>query len=219
MDRKAERETQAIRSFSPRTRGWTGGRGRGCQGLRWFSPRTRGWTARQGQPPEAGRGFPRARGDGPPTRAVLGAMMKFSPRTRGWTVGAHDLRVPSTVFPAHAGMDRTSSSASRRPAAFSPRTRGWTVRERRGRVVVAPFSPRTRGWTDSLELLYSRCQRFPRARGDGPGPRPRRVLAHVVFPAHAGMDRLRARPQRFRRAFSPRTRGWTGVNNACSFCS
>ena len=174
--------------------------------------------------------FPRARGDGPVGQRAIRLLHSFSPRTRGWTDGRPRHLDQAGVFPAHAGMDRTLTPSGRMAHPFSPRTRGWTAHHRRVRAggqrfprargdgptrVGAlcwqrPFSPRTRGWTGRrlLPLLHDRAF-SPRTRGwtvvggIGSGGNP-------VFPAHAGMDRVRWKWPASWLAFSPRTRGWTG---------
>ena len=129
--------------------------------------------------------LPRTRGDGPSptTRARRGRAA--SPHTRGWTpvTGLVALLLPG--FPAHAGMDPPSSSGGQAPPRL-PRTRGD------GRPGIADVlrigttaSPHTRGWTAMT---------------------PRRMVAVLGFPAHAGMDPPSARHQ-LSPPWLPRTRG------------
>ena len=127
---------------------------------------------------------------------------------RGWTGCGPPSPGGAPVFPAHAGMDRHVSLYGMCPTAFSPRMRGWT----------GPVRP-----------TRYRNSRFPRACGDGPAGDTVKIPYFNVFPAHAGMDRIRVRlgrgstrfpracgdgpkaqaPQRTFLTFSPRMRGWT----------
>ena len=191
------------------------------------SPHTRGWTrrlddaaaARLGFPAHAGMdpwtrwcaaarsGLPRTRGDGPALSDRGGHGGRASPHTRGWTPGPAGVPPHDLGFPAHAGMDPAGPGRPDPPGGL-PRTRGD------GPVTCPPVdrairaSPHTRGWTRL------------------PDPTRRR---RPGFPAHAGMDRIRADkicacgglprtrgdgPGRSRRrgaahAASPHTRGWT----------
>ena len=89
-----------------------------------------------------------------------------------------------TGFPAHAGMDPARIRCSRGCAGV-PRTRGDGPVLPLGGVDGQVGSPHTRGWTP--------LQRRERRRDHG-------------FPAHAGMDRRSADPDRARGRV-PRTRG------------
>ena len=151
--------------------------------------------------------LPRTRGDGPEAEEEARNLDTASPHTRGWTLVTGFRPVTRRGFPAHAGMDPPTI----RPGSTSwrlPRTRGdgpWVcVRDRQ----LQRASPHTRGWT--------------RPRSNGRHDRD-------GFPAHAGMDPMRARVQpalrglprtrgdgprvRYRGALagsaSPHTRGWT----------
>ncbi|MDB6134173.1 MAG: hypothetical protein JWM59_2416 [Verrucomicrobiales bacterium] len=152
-------------------------------------------------------GFPRPRGDGPPSGASFWNHWRFSPPTRGWTGRILWHAHLCGVFPAHAGMDRLFGMGLRAGWCF-PRPRGdgpqMTARE----VTERRFSPPTRGWTLLMPMAF---------------------IFSRVFPAHAGMDRgglgVFQGPLRFPRPrgdgpdltvneprtgpFSPPTRGWT----------
>ena len=206
-------------------RGWTG-TGIVVENPRLVFPAHAGMDRRPSKAPASWSSFPRACGDGPqPGRS--GSCEAFSPRMRGWTEDDLVAYLRDRVFPAHAGMDHSSASAKAFIKRF-PRACG-----------DGPFGPRYREPFD----------RFPRACGDGPNPLPqdtqafrfsprmrgwtgqhvKKVLAYVVFPAHAGMDRTPGTTvigcSSFPRAcgdgppivppptdptpFSPRMRGWT----------
>ena len=132
-------------------------------------------------------GFPRTRGDGPPTVLASASAWKVSPHTRGWTLAALHLDALGVGFPAHAGMD-PSSRPPRRSGSRFPRTRGDGPRSDTVADWLDRVSPHTRGWT------------------------PRRlspVSPGWGFPAHAGMDRVVAAASRRPNTVSPHTRGWT----------
>ena len=175
----------------PRTRG-DGPRPRGAASRpRGASPHTRGWTpvpivhgpidggfpAHAGMDPairssaaSSGR-LPRTRGDGPDGAVRPGAGPGASPHTRGWTRLPRAEPLGVEGFPAHAGMD-PAPWATAWSRSWLPRTRGDgpdAAALRGGRVTA---SPHTRGWTPPA----------PAAGWRLPG-----------FPAHAGMDRRRAR--------------------------
>ena len=191
------------------------------------------------------KGFPRPRGDGPHPQEGNDEHETVSPPTRGWTDQLFLVVRPRVGFPAHAGMDprhrlrRSTKRRFPRPRGDGPMNR-WTLR------VQPEVSPPTRGWTrlkatttttqtgfpahagmDPSDVIR-RCahMRFPRPRGDGPGPRRgpipiprvspptrgwtlRRLdcgTPRTGFPAHAGMDRFADwRPGR--RLRFPRPRG------------
>ena len=129
-------------------------------------------------------GLPRTRGDGPWRRSRASASSAASPHTRGWTPPACRPSAEPSGFPAHAGMD-----PARRQREIDrgrlPRTRGDGPDNCAYRDSSSRASPHTRGWTlDRLSEL-------------------RPLLG---FPAHAGMDRRRARERRRDHRF-PRTRG------------
>ncbi len=129
-----------------------------------------------------------------------------SPRTRGWTVPVKDLFDACYVFPAHAGMDRSSISRSQRGFTCSPRTRGWTGRGDVGGL-RRRCVPRARGDGPAHRFGQTvNVGRVPRARGDGPSEPWPTTSPMLVFPAHAGMDRLQ--DFRFRQSLRvPRARG------------
>ena len=135
--------------------------------------------------------FPRARGDGPKGRIRV--------------------VVFQDVFPAHAGMDRRCAAASW-PCCRFPRARGDGPTAGQVTFEANTFSPRTRGWTEFRDRHHAPPLRFPRARGDGPLDMERYKKASAVFPAHAGMDRGGAAAPGGFDEFSPRTRGWTGLD-------
>ncbi len=205
---RAYRNGRMACGFSPHTRGWTVFQCRISFGFGVF-PAHAGMDRNNGPSAPTPAGFPRTRGDGPATGAVIRTFTGFSPHTRGWTGTAtrqHRLR---PVFPAHAGMDRIPARCMV-PWHRFPRTRGDGPTAAKKTPAKKPFSPHTRGWTV--------------ARGKASGGAP-------VFPAHAGMDRQSHEKSRMARrfprtrgdgpchwgrapqgrTFSPHTRGWTGV--------
>ena len=191
------------------------------------SPRSRGWTRGRGTIPASGCGFPalagmdpvscgrsrcrrrlpRARGDGPPRKGHLAMDARASPRSRGWTPVALCYRPDDLGFPALAGMD-PCRLVSRRGASGLPRARGDGPPTGTDGDDLNRASPRSRGWTQAPAPLAPQdagfpalagmdpqdgaargsCRRLPRARGDGPAMR---VSASVRSQA------------------SPRSRGWT----------
>ena len=197
-----------------------------------FPPHARGWTRRPGRvgaypgvsPACAGmdpftmsyrvllEGFPRMRGDGPSSAALMTVAAKFPPHARGWTVAQGHTRRRRAVSPACAGMDLMDLQPFQRRFRF-PRMRGDGPLLRDDLSPSAPFPPHARGWT--LGLYYE-------------------AYASMVSPACAGMDRLLSRCRRARRcfprmrgdgpvqadiesvttAFPPHARGWTSVHHA-----
>ena len=173
----------AAAAASPHTRGWT-------PDTRRHGHQVRGFPAHAGMDPDlsvpagpAGR-LPRTRGDGPYQAGATFVHFPASPHTRGWTRRRRSARRPPPGFPAHAGMDPDSSDTPRHRTRL-PRTRGDGPYAAALCARIYLASPHTRGWT-SWRRRSNRCR---------PG-----------FPAHAGMDRRRARqappPSRL-----PRTRG------------
>ena len=151
------------------------------------SPRTRGWTHRDAAIQPSGRGFPRARGDGPIAELTESIHTQVSPRTRGWTLKQHRHPIRAVGFPAHAGMDPTSATSAETSRWF-PRARGDGPEIDQAAGTLLQVSPRTRGWTpfatpagptlegfpahagmdpDKRKRWARKCG-FPRARGDGP---------------------------------------------------
>ena len=130
------------------------------------SPPTRGWTLREllaglayvGFPAHAGMdpltasrafpalGFPRPRGDGPPTARTTCRAARVSPPTRGWTPVEHPFLEIAAGFPAHAGMDPSSSLRGNSERRF-PRPRGDGPPSSLRSTAVGRVSPPTRGWT------------------------------------------------------------------------
>ncbi len=191
-----------------------------------FSPPTRGWPEVAAEwacnhavfPAHAGMargsvavgirttGFPRPRGDGPPSDLHKRHGCAFSPPTRGWPVEVTRNRAPWIVFPAHAGMARLEGNETPThwsfprprgdgpiagilngtPAAFSPPTRGWPGSRSIGIDLVNVF-PAHAGMARTLVSSSLLPRSFPRPRGDGPLTPP--------VPE--------SRP-----VFSPPTRGW-----------
>ncbi len=155
---------------------------------------------------------PRVCGDGPEKllKSMSGSLC--SPRLRGWTVNALRLRSTCVVFPAFAGMDRTmhNSLAGRLSV---PRVCGDGPGTISLQGISGKCSPRLRGWT---------------------GRERRGRCSPQVFPAFAGMDRLRGAPITAPRGVprvcgdgpyptpprptavpcSPRLRGWTAAAEA-----
>ena len=154
------------------------------------------------------RGFPRIRGDVPSTGLRVFSRIPFSPHTRGCSANQPAYRFGSGVFPAYAGMFPGLLRCGGKYPGF-PRIRG-DVPNRMGASSPAPsFSPHTRG-----------CSALDKAR----------LEANKVFPAYAGMFRIK--PSRARwcicfprirgdvpgshkrhgctRSFSPHTRGCSG---------
>ncbi len=168
---------------SPRERGWsaTGG------------PRRPGATvfpARAGMVPSGSPSrrtwtrVPRASGDGPVRWSAELTTRECSPRERGWSQRADVVAERDLVFPARAGMvpnDRTRERTSGSVPRASGDGPGWTLIP----PAAEPCSPRERGWSRGVAECGS---------------------VHGVFPARAGMVRLRRGPRR-RAARVPRASG------------
>ena len=190
----------------PRSRGWTRDapraqrRDAGSPALAGMDPSAR---RRRG----ARRRLPRARGDGPPPLVVVKLGAWAPPRSRGWTRPRPRHRPSRTGSPALAGMDlfpcggryfecwlpRARGDGPRACGTHKdngkapPRSRGWTRRRRLVREVDRG-SPALAGMDPPQGSEWCSLNGLPRARGDGPGQRRRRV----------------GRPQA-----PPRSRGWT----------
>ena len=196
---------------SPPTRGWTSG------GPAWPSvspvfPAYAGMDRIFRRECVLGRGVPRLRGDGPCTSFSLILLALCSPPTRGWTAVRNCAHERTGVFPAYAGMDRT-------PSAFFcatngvPRLRGDgpSCRGRSSSVRAQGVFPAYAGMDRIKGMLERSMQSVLRLRGDGPvrsetsrwtpacSPPTRgwtegfgwALDRAPVFPAYAGMDRLR----------------------------
>ena len=159
---------------------------------------------------------PRGCGDGPPCGGLRGSIQLCSPRVRGWTDPLRWHACRRHVFPAGAGMDRIFF-ASCGLLTRVPRGCGDGPLYVRRVIRLSQCSPRVRGWTERQD---NETQRQP------------------VFPAGAGMDRLRflLRRRRYRvprgcgdgphsatrlaprTKCSPRVRGWTAVDKKVRSC-
>ena len=193
----------ALFSF-PRIRGDVPKSPRVCKPFLMFSPHTRGCSAssaskrirsfvfpayagmflRCGASPMGLGRFPRIRGDVPSSILHMLNDIKFSPHTRGCS-GRHGcFSGYGCVFPAYAGMFRRVVRSFFQDARF-PRIRGDVPLSFSVVSTSKKFSPHTRG-----------CS----AVGEGAAD------CGVVFPAYAGMFRLRSHPKDARGRF-PRIRG------------
>ena len=143
--------------------------------------------------PIGGVGFPRPRGDGPPS------LLDDSAIRDG--------------FPAHAGMDPSTPAGRCRRVVWFPRPRGDGPHDGRRDAPAASrtVSPPTRGWTlRHMNTAALHGLRFPRPRGDGPHVSrhvSRRVLG--VSPPTRGWTTLGHCRTGCRLRVSPPTRGWT----------
>ncbi len=172
------------------------------------SPRTWGWSDAQGQGVAVRAVLPTHVGM---VRAVRGGPTQWaacSPRTWGWSGAARRVGRVGDVLPTHVGMVR----ADQRPQTGrdrAPHARGDGPSVGQFDAANPSCSPRTWGWSDSSGLpdtlnvvlpthvgmvrprlaTASRARCAPHARGDGP------------------FDALL---QRFAKACSPRTWGWSG---------
>ena len=173
-----------ARSRLPRTRGDGPGHARSASSAVRASPHTRGWTPHHRRHDAGRAGLPRTRGDGPVARTSGRAAITASPHTRGWTQAGRGVEGQVPGFPAHAGMDPSTVQVDS-SRLWLPRTRGDGPVAGITAEDAGEASPHTRGWTRA-----------------GSGRRP----AGTGFPAHAGMDPARSRPQCPPR-WLPRTRG------------
>ena len=165
MDRRRSAGARPL-SWLPRARG-DGPRIGPRRGFhRWAPPRTRGWTPRgstcgarrEGSPAHAGMDprprlrarsrcrLPRARGDGPFTKAFLSNVERAPPRTRGWTPRLSGGGLLFEGSPAHAGMDH-KDAYQQIQGMWLPRARGDEPFAARPCRLARWAPPRTRGWT------------------------------------------------------------------------
>ena len=151
-------------------------------------------------------GFPRVRGDVPPTRVDEIAFGRFSPRARGCSAAGYGGAVRYIVFPACAGMFRKSSVSAMRSSGF-PRVRGDVPKRATVTVNLPSVFPACAGMFLLQGLQGGQLVGFPRVRGDVPleqklredprvfSPRARGcspltdllIELPIVFPACAGM--------------------------------
>ena len=116
-------------------------------------------------------GFPRIRGDVPPTSRPPWAICSFSPHTRGCSDLKKKTLYAAVVFPAYAGMFRSSLSDTELRKCF-PRIRGDVPPTTLLYSPTTEFSPHTRGCSADLHQLGE---------------------YELVFPAYAGMFRFHSR--------------------------
>ena len=128
--------------------------------------------------------FSRTRGSDPGVKPNSRMVTLFFPHTREWSWTFKRGNERRTVFPAHAGVIPKQVLADPRRAGFS-RTRGSDPGPLDPFSKLAPFFPHTREWSCDIWNIY----------------RP-----NIVFPAHAGVIRIRAQWKIFFGCFS-RTRG------------
>ena len=129
--------------FSPRARGCSAIHH--CDmGIQRVFPACAGMFRRHHRHFAWAQGFPRVRGDVPPTPRLFPCRQAFSPRARGCSHFYQLITMIFTVFPACAGMFRTHWPGNNRLGCF-PRVRGDVpVACHQGHLVLA-FSPRARG--------------------------------------------------------------------------
>ena len=200
-------------SCSPPARGWTDD-GVDAERHHAVFPARAGMDRRRRRRWRPQRRVPRPRGDGPTDLGVGSISSSCSPPARGWTGREEAGRRLLEVFPARAGMDRWTAPADR-PATRVPRPRGDGPGQSIARVWVGLCSPPARGWTARVWMPNDR---------------------YYVFPARAGMDRIRSRsrtgatcvprprgdgpmagnPPNAVAMCSPPARGWTGYHGAAA---
>ena len=171
------------------------------------SPRTWGWTGGRGRRRVPARVVPTHVGVDRPSGTSACTTLASSPRTWGWTVAAPSSATRPRVVPTHVGVDRavgpSSAATHRRPHArgggpftgtdaeimiqSSPRTWGWTGLAA-GPVLSQLVVPTHVGVDRERSCPLAELRGRPHARGGGPAP----------VPPH-----FRQRPS------SPRTWGWT----------
>ena len=157
-----------VDACSPRMRGWPAGDDRAQIARRVF-PAHAGMARLSGLLRSPCSSVPRACGDGPPCREQPWSSRECSPRMRGWPGRPFEAMSHTVVFPAHAGMARFQHQCSR-PDECVPRACGDGPAETSLLIAQQACSPRMRGWP------AGRC-----AARD----------CRTVFPAHAGMARIR----------------------------
>ena len=135
----------SVERVSPHTRGWTLGPWIRCSGLLGF-PAHAGMDPCSCQDASAAPGFPRTRGDGPPSEYKKCGCGWVSPHTRGWTLATQIVASEAWGFPAHAGMDLSRTTWDGTTYGF-PRTRGDGPPASIRRLAARTVSPHTRGWT------------------------------------------------------------------------
>ena len=115
--------------------------------------------------------FPRIRGDVPTQKGITIMQFEFSPHTRGCSLNPIPLPLGGGVFPAYAGMFRFLIEPIGTHQSF-PRIRGDVDFAGNVGTWLSEFSPHTRGCSSG---------------------RPCHIAHNLVFPAYAGMFRLRRR--------------------------
>ena len=172
-----------VRPFSPRARGCSQSQIRNSLALQVF-PACAGMFPIERLQPFFHHGFPRVRGDVPWGDCSGAISALFSPRARGCSFDFPINLATIEVFPACAGMFRVRRRGNR-PRRRFPRVRGDVPTHR--------------------ATARGRCRFSPRARGCSHHTRNQTCYINV-FPACAGMFRIRRRTYHPRRGF-PRVRG------------
>ena len=112
-------------------------------------------------------GFPRARGDGPPTWGAWSAVIEGSPAPAGMGPSTVALSEGATGFPRARGDGPGRLLSTQNHRRVPPRPRGWALGD--GLVAYQPVgSPAPAGMGPLITRLPEKSPRFPRARGDGP---------------------------------------------------
>ena len=193
----------------------------------WLSPRTWGWTRERhadrhhavvvpthvgvdlstSECPRRSSRCPHARGGGPLSVQVTGALRELSPRTWGWTLGTALGRRADDVVPTHVGVD-PSCPGDAVASGRCPHARGGGPRHHAIPDTLEQLSPRTWGWTPN-DVTIVLCHRVvpthvgvdlvrngrdtgltgcPHARGGGPEIANHRIDVSLVVPTHVGVD-------------------------------
>ena len=153
--------------------------------------------------------FPRIRGDVPKGESLWLSIIKFSPHTRGCSCGLRGCGRGERVFPAYAGMFRSELRCCSVTSGF-PRIRGDVPRHKKCMIKTYQFSPHTRGCSSRKAYNCWSVYVFPAYAGMF-------LTKGWILTGQGGFPRIRgdvpmlSDPTIVRRAFSPHTRGCSGV--------
>jgi hypothetical protein len=172
---------------------------------------------------------PRARGDGPQSRANSCIVRPCSPRTRGWSHVTGRSVPHAAPAPRARGDGPAEGTAGGLLNGCSPRTRGWSLSEQRAQAIEGLLPAhagmvRCRSWkrpTRGTAAPRAHAGMVPPA-GTGPpwpdpAPRARGMVPHLAAGRGPGCPAPRARGdgpdyrpiEHQLMDCSPRTRGWS----------
>ena len=174
----------------------------------WVFPAYAGMFRPQARKEPKRISFPRIRGDVPGMGRTIGAANVFSPHTRGCSVRSCAVCVQLLVFPAYAGMFLIIQVADIFVQRF-PRIRGDVPPAADLSNPTGQFSPHTRGCSFAKSPLMKNLWVFPAYAGMF-RMRAKGLLTSMRFPRIRGDVPDFRKSSRSNPEFSPHTRG-------CSF--